>query len=66
MAAVCAASSRWLMADWAMQAFPIKLGALLGTIIVAAVVFAGCGAALHIEEIKELQAAVKRRLRRTA
>ena len=66
MAAVCAASSRWLMADWATQAFPIKLGALLGTISVAALVFAGCGAALHIEEIKELQAAVKRRLRRTA
>jgi putative peptidoglycan lipid II flippase len=66
MAAVCAASSRWLMADWATQAFPIKLGALLGTITVAALVFAGCGAALHIEEIKELQAAVKRRLRRAA
>jgi putative peptidoglycan lipid II flippase len=66
MAAVCAASSRWLMADWATQAFLIKLGALLGTIIVGALVFAGCGAALHIEEIKELQAAVKRRLRRAA
>jgi putative peptidoglycan lipid II flippase len=66
MAAVCAASSRWLMADWATQSFLIKLGVLLGTIIVGAVVFAGCGAALHIEEIKELQAAVKRRLRRAA
>jgi putative peptidoglycan lipid II flippase len=66
MAAVCAASSRWLMADWATQAFPLKLAALLGTISVGALVFAGSGAALHIEEIKELQAAVKRRLRRTA
>jgi putative peptidoglycan lipid II flippase len=66
MAAVCAASSRWLMADWATQSFLIKLGVLLGTIIVGALVFAGCGAALHIEEIKELQAAVKRRLRRAA
>src|ERR1700678_4448160 len=66
LAAICWASSRWLMADWATQAFPIKLGALLGAIIVGALVFAGCGAALHIEEIKELQAAVKRRLRRAA
>jgi putative peptidoglycan lipid II flippase len=66
MAVICAASSRWLMADWATQAFPIKLGSLFGTIFVAALVFAGCGAALHIEEIKELQAAVKRRLRRAA
>jgi putative peptidoglycan lipid II flippase len=66
MAAVCAASSRWLMADWATQVFLIKLGSLLGTIIVGALVFAGCGAALHIEEIKELQAAVRRRLRRAA
>jgi putative peptidoglycan lipid II flippase len=64
MAAVCAASSHWLMADWATQSFLIKLGSLFGTIIVAALVFAGGGAALHIEEIKELQAAVKRRLRR--
>jgi putative peptidoglycan lipid II flippase len=66
MAVICAASSRWLMADWATQAFLIKLGSLFGTIFVAALVFAGCGAALHIEEIKELQAAVKRRLRRAA
>jgi putative peptidoglycan lipid II flippase len=66
MAAVCAASSRWLMADWATQAFLSKLGELLGTIIVSGLVFAGCGAALHIEEIKELQAAVTRRLRRAA
>jgi hypothetical protein len=41
-----------------------KLGALLGTVVVGALVFAGCGAALHIEELKELQHAVQRRLRR--
>jgi hypothetical protein len=32
---------------------------------VGALVFAGCGAALHIEEIKELIGALKRRLRRS-
>ncbi len=66
LAAVCAVSSHWLLAGWETQPFPSKLGALLGTIVVGALVFAGCGAALHIEEIKELQAAVKRRLSRAA
>src|ERR1700686_4923462 len=61
---VCAASSRWLLADWESQMFPIKLGALLGTVIAGALVFGACGTAFHIEELKELQAAIKRRLRR--
>jgi putative peptidoglycan lipid II flippase len=64
LVAVCAASSHWLLADWATQPFLRKLGALLATVIVGAAVFAGCGVALHIEELKELQSAVKRRLRR--
>jgi putative peptidoglycan lipid II flippase len=64
LAAVCAASSHWLLAGWPTQSFWSKLGALLGTVIAGALVFAGCGAALHVEEIRELQAAVKRRLRR--
>jgi putative peptidoglycan lipid II flippase len=66
LVAVCAASSHWLLADWATQAFLSKVGALLGTVIVGALVFAGCGTALHIEELKELQGAIKRRLRRKA
>jgi len=64
LVAVCAASSHWLLADWATQPFLINLGALLGTVVVGALVFAGCGVALHIEELKELQAALKRRLQR--
>jgi putative peptidoglycan lipid II flippase len=64
LAAVCAASSHWLLADWATQTLLSKLGVLLGTVIVGALVFAGCGAALHIDELKELQGAIKRRLRR--
>jgi putative peptidoglycan lipid II flippase len=62
---VCAASSRWLLADWPTQPLPAKLAALLGTVVTGGLVFAGCGAALHIEELKELQAAVRRRLRRS-
>ncbi len=64
LVAVCAASSHWLLADWQTQAFASKLGALLATVVVGALVFAGCGAALHIEELKELQGAILRRLRR--
>ena len=64
LAAVCAASSHWLLAGWATQAFLSKCAALVGTVIVGALAFAGCGAALHIEELKELQAAILRRLRR--
>jgi putative peptidoglycan lipid II flippase len=65
LGAVCAASSHWLLADWATQAFLSKLGALLATVIVGALIFAGCGLLLHIEEIKDLQAALRRRLRRS-
>ena len=64
--AVCAASTHWLLADWETQPFLGKLAALLATVTVAALVFAGCGTALHIEELKELQSAIKRRLRRAA
>jgi putative peptidoglycan lipid II flippase len=64
LVAVCAASSHWLLADWETQTFLRKLGALLGTVIAGALVFVGCGVALHIEEMKELQGALQRRLRR--
>jgi len=61
LVAVCAASSHWLLADWETQTFLSKLGALLGTVIVGALVFGGCGAALHIEELRALIDALKRR-----
>ena len=64
LAAVCAASTRWLLADWQSQMFLTKLAFLLGTVIVGALVFAGCGIVLHIDEFKQLQHAIKRRLRR--
>jgi putative peptidoglycan lipid II flippase len=64
LAAVCAASSHWLLAGWATQSFWSKLISLLGTVTAAALVFGGCGAALHIEEIDALLGAFRRRLRR--
>jgi putative peptidoglycan lipid II flippase len=64
LVAVCAASSHWLLADWQEQALWVKLSALLATVIVGASVFAGCGVLLHIEELKDLGDALKRRLRR--
>jgi putative peptidoglycan lipid II flippase len=62
--AVCAASSHWLLAHWETQAFLVKLSALLGTVCVGAGVFGICGVLLHIEELKELRDAVRRRLAR--
>jgi putative peptidoglycan lipid II flippase len=64
LAAVCASSSHWLLADWQQQSLLFKLSALLATLAVGAAVFAGCGVLLHIEELKELRAAVMRRLKR--
>jgi|HubBroStandDraft_1064217.scaffolds.fasta_scaffold06785_4 putative peptidoglycan lipid II flippase len=64
LVAVCAASSHWLLADWATQGFWSKLSALLGTVVAGALVFGACGAALHIEEIDTLREAVRRRLSR--
>jgi putative peptidoglycan lipid II flippase len=66
LAAICAASTHWWLADWATQSFLKTLSALLGTIVAAALAFLGAGAALHIDEIKELQRAVLRRLRRAS
>jgi putative peptidoglycan lipid II flippase len=64
LVAVCAASSHWLLADWQEQTLWVKLSALLATVIVGALTFAGCGVLLHIEELKELRDAVRRRLKR--
>jgi len=63
LVAVCAASSHWLLADWATQAFLSKLGALLFTVILGMVVFVGCAALLRVEELDELIAAIRRRLK---
>ncbi|MEA3160374.1 MAG: putative peptidoglycan lipid flippase [Gammaproteobacteria bacterium] len=64
LVAVCAASSHWLLADWPQQTLWIKLPALLATVLAGAAAFAVCGVLLHIEELKELRDAVRRRLTR--
>jgi putative peptidoglycan lipid II flippase len=63
---VCAASMQWLLQDWAVQPFWIRLSYLLGTIAVAGLGFVGAGLALRIEELGELLAALRRRARRAA
>jgi putative peptidoglycan lipid II flippase len=63
LVALCLASSHWLLADWADQAFWSKLSALLVTVIGGAAVFVGCGSLLRIEELNEVVGAVRRRLR---
>jgi putative peptidoglycan lipid II flippase len=64
LAAICAVSVHWPLADWATQTFWYKTGLLFGTIIAAGTAFLGVGAALRIEELQELTAMVKRRLSR--
>jgi putative peptidoglycan lipid II flippase len=64
--AVCAASTHWLLADWAHQALLPKIAALLVTVIAGAGLFAAGGILLHIEELKELRDAFVRRLKRAA
>jgi hypothetical protein len=64
LVAVCAASSRWLLADWQHQALLPKIAALLFTVAAGAGLFAAAGILLHIEELKEVRDAVMRRLRR--
>jgi putative peptidoglycan lipid II flippase len=64
LVAVCAASSHWLLADWPHQALLPKIAALALTIVTGCAAFAACGILLHIEELKELRAAVMRRLQR--
>jgi putative peptidoglycan lipid II flippase len=63
LAAVCAASNHWLLADWATAAFAYKASALGVTVIAGATLFIGAGAALHIEELDQVRNAFTRRLR---
>jgi len=64
LVAICAASSHWLLADWATQRFLPKLGALLATVLIGSMVFVGGCVMLRVAEIEELVHALRRRLRR--
>src|SRR6202521_4319213 len=48
LAAVCAASTHWLLSDWATQTFVRKAAALFATVTAGGLVFLGVGAALRI------------------
>ncbi|HEY6451980.1 MAG TPA: murein biosynthesis integral membrane protein MurJ [Steroidobacteraceae bacterium] len=60
---LCAASSHWLLAGWATQAFGSKLAELLATVALGAAVFVACAALLRVEELEELMQALRRRVR---
>ena len=66
LAALCWASQYWLLGNWAHQSTLLRLTLLLATIASSGLVYLGCGAALHIEELHELIGAVRRRLGRRA
>jgi putative peptidoglycan lipid II flippase len=65
LAAVCAASDRWLLADWATQALWSKALWLLGTILAAGGVYVVCATLLEVQELTSVFAALRRRLRRS-
>jgi putative peptidoglycan lipid II flippase len=62
--AVCSLSNHWLLAEWQTQPFVPKTVELLLTVVVAAGAFTVCGLLLHIEELKEVSRAIRRRLKR--
>jgi predicted PurR-regulated permease PerM len=64
LAAVCFASTHWLLVDWPTQAFVPKVSALLATVLGGGAVFALSGVLLRIEELNDLIDMVKRRVRR--
>jgi putative peptidoglycan lipid II flippase len=64
LAAVCLASTHWLLDAWPTQAFLPKVTALLATVIVGGTVFVACALLLRIEELEEIIVMVRRRLRR--
>jgi putative peptidoglycan lipid II flippase len=64
LALVCWAANHWLMGGWSGMRLLPRLAVLFGTIAVAGAAFFGAAYALKIEEISDLAAAAKRKLRR--
>jgi putative peptidoglycan lipid II flippase len=64
LAGVCWLGSHYLLLDWATQAFLPKIVSLFATIAVAGVTFVAVATALRITELREINAAVMRRVRR--
>jgi putative peptidoglycan lipid II flippase len=64
--AVSWAGAHYLLADWAVQPFWPKCASLLLIILTSAAAFFLCASALGIEEVHDIAAALRRRLRRLA
>jgi putative peptidoglycan lipid II flippase len=64
LAALCFASSHWLLGQWATQAFISKASWLLLTVLLGGCTFVGCGLVLRIEELHELVSVMRRRWQR--
>ena len=64
LAAVCAASRHWLLADWATEALGNKILVLALTIVAAGGVYLLLAALLRVEELTSVFAAIRRRFRR--
>ena len=64
LAAVCAASNHWLLADWPTQRLWSKIAAVAATIAAGGGVFVLVAIWLNVEELTAIVAAVRRRLQR--
>ena len=65
LAVVCLSSQQWLLNDWTSFGFGARLGWLLLTIVIGIATFLGCGAALRIDELREMTDALRRRAHRS-
>ncbi|MEY5011761.1 MAG: hypothetical protein RLZZ253_2900 [Verrucomicrobiota bacterium] len=64
MAGVCLAAQAWIFPRWGDMAFPFQAAALLGTILVAVLVFFGCAILLRIDGLEQLTGMLQRRWQR--
>ena len=64
LALVCNAANHYLLAEWPTQSIPSKAAAVLATVTIGALVYGGVAWLLNVEELRELWAAVRRRLKR--
>ncbi|HEX8313060.1 MAG TPA: murein biosynthesis integral membrane protein MurJ, partial [Chthoniobacteraceae bacterium] len=64
LAGVCWASTKWVLADWAGMPLWMQAGLLFATIGVAGGVFFLAALPMRIEELEDLKALVRRKLRR--
>jgi putative peptidoglycan lipid II flippase len=63
---VSSAGAHYLLSDWAVQPFWPKFASLILVILTAAAAFFLCASVLGIDEVHDIAAALRRRLRRTA